>query len=242
VPIDPQPLTITVLYDNIAHDPRLETAWGFSAWIEQGEHQVLFDTGGDGSILMENFSALGFDPGLIHHVFLSHIHGDHTGGLDALLNTGISPTLYIPPSFPRSFKNTYSQQTALVEVSPGYMITEGLFSTGALGVSIAEHALIVRTPKGMVIITGCAHPGIVQIVQQAINLTGDPVYLVMGGFHLGQASRSRISSILESFNQMGVEKVAPSHCTGDLAIEMFREAYGEDFLQSGAGKIIIVQP
>jgi 7,8-dihydropterin-6-yl-methyl-4-(beta-D-ribofuranosyl)aminobenzene 5'-phosphate synthase len=232
------PLTITILYDNIEHDPRLETAWGFSALIEGGGHQVLFDTGGDGSVLMNNFSALEIDTNLIEHVLLSHNHGDHTGGLDALLNTGVQPTIYVLPSFPASFKNSVEQKTTLAEVSPGLSIEEGMLSTGQFGTSIPEQALIVRTSKGMVIITGCAHPGIVKIVQQAIDLTGDPVYLVMGGFHLGQTSRSGISSIVEAFNQMGVEKVAPSHCTGEQAIEMLRESYGDDFIASGVGCVI----
>jgi 7,8-dihydropterin-6-yl-methyl-4-(beta-D-ribofuranosyl)aminobenzene 5'-phosphate synthase len=93
----------------------------------------------------------------------------------------------------------------------------------------------------MVIITGCAHPGIVQMVEQAIRLTGDPVYLVVGGFHLGQTSQSRITGIVESFKEMGVEKVAPSHCTGNQAIEMFREAYGDAFIDAGAGCVILIE-
>jgi 7,8-dihydropterin-6-yl-methyl-4-(beta-D-ribofuranosyl)aminobenzene 5'-phosphate synthase len=239
--LSPLPLTITVVYDNIEADPHLETAWGFSALIEGGGHQVLFDTGGDGSVLMQNISALDIDPDLIDHVVLSHIHGDHTGGLDMLLNTGIDPTIYVLPSFTASFKRSVEQKTPLVEVEPGIPIVEGMLSTGELAGVIPEQALIVRTVKGMVIVTGCAHPGIVQMVQQAIDLTGDPVYLVMGGFHLGQDSRSGISSIIDAFKQMGVERVAPSHCTGDQAIQMFREAYGDDFIESGAGCVISIE-
>jgi len=235
-------LTITLLYNNVAFDPSLETAWGFSALVERNGETLLFDTGGDGSILTRNMTALEIDPERIQSVILSHIHADHTGGLDALLNTGIKPTVYIPPSFPSSFKNPVKQKTNLSEVEPGQSIAEGVITTGEMGTSIREQALIIRTTQGMVIITGCAHPGIVSMVDYAVQLVGDPVYLVIGGFHLGDAGRGRITSILEDFRRMGVQKVAPSHCTGDVAIGMFREEYGDDFVEAGVGSVIIVAP
>jgi 7,8-dihydropterin-6-yl-methyl-4-(beta-D-ribofuranosyl)aminobenzene 5'-phosphate synthase len=235
-------LKITILFNNVGYDPSLETSWGFSALIERNGETLLFDTGGDGAILMRNMETLGVDPRQIQSVVLSHIHGDHVGGLNALLNTGIQPTIFIPPSFPTNYKNSLKQSSSIVEVEPGQSIMEGILTTGEMGTNILEQALIITTTKGMVIITGCAHPGIVQMVDQAINLTGDPVYLVIGGCHLGDASRNRIASILDEFRRVGVQKVAPSHCTGDQAIQMFREAYGSDFIESGVGSVIVVGP
>ena len=234
-------LTITILYNNVGYDPSLETAWGFAALVERNGETLLFDTGGDGAILMRNMNTLGIDPGQIQSVVLSHIHGDHIGGLNALLNTGIQPTIYIPPSFPTNYKNSLKQSTSIIEVEPGQSIMEGILTTGEMGTNILEQALIIRTTKGMVIITGCAHPGVDQLVDRAVTLVGDPVYLVMGGFHLGSASNARITSILEAFRRMDVQKVAPSHCTGDIAIHMFREEYGEDFIESGVGCVIIIE-
>jgi 7,8-dihydropterin-6-yl-methyl-4-(beta-D-ribofuranosyl)aminobenzene 5'-phosphate synthase len=234
--------TITILYNNVGHDPSLETAWGFSALVERNGETLLFDTGGDGAILMRNMSALGIDPGQIQSVVLSHIHGDHTEGLNAILNKGLQPTIYIPPSFPTNYKDSLKQIVPIIEVEPGQTIMEGILTTGEMGTSIPEQALIIRTTKGMVIITGCAHPGIVNLVDRAIQLVGDPVYLVMGGFHLGSASNTQITSILEQFRRLGVQKVAPSHCTGDVAIRMFREEYGDDFIESGVGCVIVIGP
>jgi len=189
-------LTITILYNNVGYDPSLETAWGFAALVERNGETLLFDTGGDGAILMRNMNTLGVDPGQIQSVVLSHIHGDHIGGLNALLNTGIMPTIYIPPSFPTNYKNSLKQSTSIIEVEPGQSIMEGTLTTGEMGTNILEQALIIRTTKGMVIITGCAHPGVDQLVDRAVTLVGDPVYLVMGGFHLGSASNARQASEL----------------------------------------------
>ncbi len=234
----PNPLTITIVYDNIAFDERLKPAWGFSALVECQNHKLLFDTGGDGQTLMDNMQVLAIDPGRIETVVLSHAHGDHTGGLDALLDYGARPVVFLSPSFPASVKRQLSEKTGVVDVLPGQMIAEGIFSTGEMGESIAEQALVVKTDQGLVIITGCAHPGIVTIVEQARRLFDQPVRLVLGGFHLGNHSQADIEVILSELQHLKVQQVAPCHCTGPQAIEMFASEYGEDFLKVGVGGII----
>jgi 7,8-dihydropterin-6-yl-methyl-4-(beta-D-ribofuranosyl)aminobenzene 5'-phosphate synthase len=58
---------------------------------------------------------------------------------------------------------------------------------------------------------------------------------VVGGFHLGAASRGQIERIISEFQRVGVQTVAPCHCTGDKARVLFRQAYGEDFFACGVG-------
>jgi 7,8-dihydropterin-6-yl-methyl-4-(beta-D-ribofuranosyl)aminobenzene 5'-phosphate synthase len=62
--------------------------------------------------------------------------------------------------------------------------------------------------------------------------------LVIGGFHLDVAATSQIESVIEGFRQLGVTRVAPCHCSGDETRKLFSEEYGEDYIDSGAGKII----
>ena len=231
-------LRITVVYDNIAHDSRLKTAWGLAALIESGGHTLLFDTGADAPTLLDNLKTLGIDPSKIQSIALSHPHTDHTGGLSGLLQTGIRPTLYAPPSFPNSFKRSVQATTTLVEVTPGQSIAPGIFTTGEMSVTdFVEHALVIKTDAGLVVLTGCAHPGIVPIITRAKELFGEPVYLVMGGLHLSDKSAAEIRSILSDLRQLGVQRVAPSHCTGDQALAMFAAEYGDNFIRSGAGRI-----
>ena len=82
---------------------------------------------------------------------------------------------------------------------------------------------------------GCAHPGIVNIVEKAKELTKKEVYLVVGGFHHPPIS------VVEEFRDLGVKKVAPSHCTGDSVREAFAKEYKENFIEFGVGKIIKVK-
>lgn len=229
---------ITVVYDNNPYDPRLQTAWGFSCLVETGKATILFDTGGDGTTLLGNMATLGIDPQNIEVVALSHIHGDHTGGLGALLSTGARPSVYVPRSFPARFKADVRSLTALEEATGQAEILASVYTTGEVGSGIVEQALVVETPQGLVVITGCAHPGVVEMVRRAKQIGEANVYLVLGGFHLGGASRRRIERIIADLRALGVQRVAPCHCTGDQAIRAFADAFGADFIQNGVGRVI----
>jgi 7,8-dihydropterin-6-yl-methyl-4-(beta-D-ribofuranosyl)aminobenzene 5'-phosphate synthase len=204
--------------------------------------KMLFDTGGDGKILLDNMHKLGIDPSCINSVVLSHAHNDHTNGLLALVMDDIHPTIYLLPSFSHQYKSQIRGITPVIEVQPFQSLNEGLFTTGEMGAGIKEQSLIIRSDQGLVILTGCAHPGIVEIIKQIKNKFSEPVYLVMGGFHLNNKSKRQINEIINNFRLLGVHKVAPCHCTGDLAIEMFEAEYGKDFIFSGVGKIIKIEP
>ena len=84
-------------------------------------------------------------------------------------------------------------------------------------------------------ITGCAHPGVDKLVYAARKVTGGDVHLVLGGFHLGSASTSKVRRTISALREMGVEKVAPSHCMGEGATAEFAASYGADFIRCGAG-------
>jgi len=232
-------LTITVVYDNNPYKEGLQTAWGFSCVITGPEKTILFDTGGDGSILLGNMEKSAVDPNSIDTVVLSHIHGDHTGGLDSFLRKNHDVTVYLPKSFPKKFKdNVLSLHPKLVEVEQSLKICDNVYSTGQLGRLIKEQSLIVRTDKGLIVITGCAHPGIVKIVNTAKDLLKDDILLVMGGFHLEWATKGKIEKIISAFKQMGVRYVGPSHCTGHKARTLFEKHFGTNYINVGAGKVI----
>jgi len=237
-PEDSSRVIITVVYDNNEYDPRLEPAWGFSCLVKGPEKTILFDTGGNGKILLSNMNRLKIDPQEVEVVVLSHIHGDHVGGLGSFLDQNSSVTVYLPHSFPSSFKDKVKRYGAkTVSVDKPRKICQSVYSTGELGTGIREQSLLINTERGLVIITGCAHPGIVNIVRRAKEILKTNVYLVMGGFHLGGISETQIDGIVEGFKREEVEKVGPCHCSGNLARKLFKKAYGKDFIRIGVGKI-----
>lgn len=232
---DLKTVTFTIVYDNNGYDAGLRTSWGFSCWVETDEATILFDTGGDGPTLMHNLRELGLDPQEIDQVVLSHAHGDHTGGVGTLLGTGVRPTVYAPASFPGAFKTDVGARTDLVEVREATTIAPGIISTGEVGSTIVEQALAVETQEGLVVVTGCAHPGVVQMVRRAKEAADGEVALVMGGFHLGAASPGQIKRIIADLRSLDVKRVAPCHCTGDKARQAFVDAFGEDAVLAGVG-------
>ncbi|MCK4422148.1 MBL fold metallo-hydrolase [candidate division WOR-3 bacterium] len=240
-------LTLTIVYDNNTYDEELETRWGFSCLVEGLEKTILFDVGGEGDILLNNMEKLGIDPKAIDIIVLSHIHHDHIGGLSAFLKENPGACVYLPGSFPQSIKNEVKKVDAkLIEVHNPIRICKNAYSTGELGAFIKEQSLIIKTDKGLIIITGCAHPGIVNVIKKAKGMLKKEVYpkgvyLVLGGFHLCWMNAWQVKGIINGVKKEKVEKVAPSHCSGDLARKLFKKAYGKNFILSGAGKKIRIK-
>jgi 7,8-dihydropterin-6-yl-methyl-4-(beta-D-ribofuranosyl)aminobenzene 5'-phosphate synthase len=233
-------ITLTVAYGNNRYDPQLRTDWGFSSLIQRGDVVILFDTGGSGDILLSNMSQLGLDAMEIDHIVLSHGHGDHTGGLGALLAMGIQPVVWVPRSFPATFKERVRSTTEIREVSGPVTVADGIHSTGELGSAIMEQSLVLESDRGLVLITGCAHPGIVETAARVKELHAGELYLVLGGFHLGGKSQGELQQIASQLKDLGVKKVAPCHCTGAEATRLLAEEWGADFVSCGAGRAIAV--
>ena len=237
------PLKITVIFNNLAYNTLLRTSWGFACLVETAGRAILFDAGGDGEVLLSNMNHLGVDPGTIDMVVLSHIHADHTGGLEDFLHSSSHPLTYVPESFPASFYSVIRSYGVDVKmVGAPIQLCDQVFSSGEMGDGIREQALILDTAKGLIVITGCAHPGVVKVVTRAKQHLNRDVYLAMGGFHLKGMSASEIQGIIIMLQEMGVKKIAPSHCTGEVAMALFRQIWGDDFLAGGLGAIIEAPP
>jgi len=186
------PVDMSIVYDNNPYDDHLRTAWGFSCLVRVGDKSILFDTGGDGSLLLDNMSKLQIDPGEVDVVLISHIHSDHVGGLAAFLAQNSDVTVYLPVSFPGHLKDQVRSSGArLEEVREPRELLDGVYTTGELDGGVKEQSLVVRTDRGLVVATGCAHPGVVEIVRKAKEIADGRVHLVVGGFHAEQCVHRR---------------------------------------------------
>ena len=239
---DNNKMKITILYDNYIFKQGTTADWGFACLIEDSQKTILFDTGAKADILLKNIKILNVDISKINMIVISHNHWDHTGGLEAILEKNPKVKVYMPFSTPSEDKEKISKYDASVftEKEPKEII-DGVFLTGEMGGEIREQSLILDTPKGMVIITGCSHPGIINIVKRAKEILDKKIYLVIGGFHLHRHSEEEVNKIIEEFKSLSVEQCGCSHCTGENAIDQFSKTYAENFIKIGTGKVIQIK-
>jgi 7,8-dihydropterin-6-yl-methyl-4-(beta-D-ribofuranosyl)aminobenzene 5'-phosphate synthase len=237
-----QILQMTIVYDNYTFDERLKPDWGFSCFIKGQEQSILFDTGTNGQILLSNMQELGIPPEEIDYIVLSHDHKDHTGGLETLLGKNPNVEVWLPAFFSSSFKDMVRKKGAkIIDVESFQQICRGAYTTGVIQGWIREQSLILDTDKGLVLMTGCAHPRIVNIITKAKRFLNKDIYLALGGFHMAGFDKAEIKSIIDKFRELSVKRVAPCHCSGDETREFFAQEYKDDFLKIGAGAKVQIQ-
>jgi 7,8-dihydropterin-6-yl-methyl-4-(beta-D-ribofuranosyl)aminobenzene 5'-phosphate synthase len=212
-------ITITILYDNTIWKEGLQAGWGFSCLVDVYQKKILFDTGGNGAILLHNMRKLDIDPRDIDEIFLSHHHWDHAGGLQDILSIN-STRVYIPASFPKP-----GGAEEIVKVKEPGMLHENIYSTGEL--MGFEQSLAVRMKKGLVVIVGCSHPGVSRILKACASF-GEPFALV-GGLH-GFTDFDLVK---------GLDLICPTHCTQYKA--MIRSLYPEKYVEGGVGRILEIE-
>lgn len=237
-------MKVQVLFDKQALKSDLRTGWGLSFLVD---NRILFDTGEKGEWLFENLELLGIDIQKVEEVVISHDHWDHWGGLWDILKIRPNIKVYICPRFGKEFKEKSLELKAqLIEVSKFTGITQDIYLTGEIpgsyrGKYIAEQALVIKTGKGLTIITGCAHPGILKIIEKTKNAFPDvKIYSVFGGFHLMESDKRAVEIVAESLKKMGIAKVGPTHCAGNVAEDIFKKYYEGNFMPIMAGQNIEV--
>ena len=211
-------MKITIVYDNEVKQSGLIADWGFSCLIEaQDTPKILFDSGASGSILLHNMNKLGIDPSAIGIVVISHSHWDHVGGLQDIMEANKDAELYLPQSFVGGIS-----ARKITKIKAPFEICHNIFSTGEIeGI---EQSLVINTGKGLLVVVGCSHPGVGNILDAASKF--GEVYGIVGGLH-GFYDLDRLNPL---------SLICPCHCT-QYKPEI-KHLFQDRCLECGAGVII----
>lgn len=258
-------LKLTLLCENEASAMPWKAEWGFSAWIQYGDQQILFDTGFS-DVWRFNADHAGIELDRVDWLALSHIHRDHTRGLLHHSFTGrknliLHPRILEPaPDIPedaaaaadyRAIQETLRRDFTLHERKSPFEFAPGAWFLGEIprvtsfekGVYLDDPmpddtALAFVTGKGVTVVSGCSHAGICNICQAAKTVTGLPLDTVVGGFHLLHAEDPPIDETIAWFRAEAPEVLLPMHCVEFDILARFHTELGTE--KHGAGSVIEV--
>lgn len=222
-------MKIRLIAEGSTKKDRKTLRWGLAFLIDD----VLFDAFGREDIFWENAHRRRIDLSHVHNVVISHDDWDHTAALGSLLRTQPKTKVFLCKNTPKKLRaEVRANSGTIIAVSKSRRVKGNIFSLGQMRADtgrgiLYEQALVIKSSKGFSVITGCAHPGIVHIVKQAVKIFGKKIRTVCGGFHMKDNTLQENRKIVEAFRALGVKKVIPLHCTGQSAARLFRRLYGK---------------
>jgi len=180
----------------------------------------------------------GYDPAIVDLIFSSG--GRSESGEPRMckaVRTLEYPTAQVcvaepPDSIRQSQPDKYGE--FVIRASGPTKLAEHIYSTGPIGETDPAQGLVIETANGIVVICGCASPGIGRIVRAAKKYLNREVLLVAGGFHM-EYDDYEMAQEVTVLKGLGVTYVAPVHCTGPRGRAALKEAYGDHFIEIGVG-------
>ncbi len=241
-------VTITALIDNTLTKPGLGSIWGLSLHLNihyaGRDDIILFDLGGSPHVFRHNVKALGLDLAETRAVVISHFHTDHYGALGTAMEHISSKdcVTYLPIGHEDVEDMISSADGRFVIADISEVVGSGISTTSVLGSkSLKEHGLVINTAeKGIVLLTGCAHPGVDRLARKAQKIFPESAFhAIIGGFHL--STREEGTEMAEKLAKMDVQFIAPCHCTGKSAKEALQEVFKESYWKIGTGSVLEIR-
>ncbi|MCF8299397.1 MAG: MBL fold metallo-hydrolase [Saprospiraceae bacterium] len=254
-------MQLSVLTENTANG-RFVAEHGLSYLIQQDETTLLFDSGYS-DVFLKNAKALNIDLSEVEIVVLSHGHWDHGNGLKHLKNKKLICHPYAFIKRYRKLDNTFvgldcdffnlQKKFKIVNTTKPYKISESIFFLGEIPrinsfesktTSFVDahgtddfipddSALAVISNDELIVVSGCDHSGICNIVEYAKKISGiNKIRAVMGGFHLSE-NNSQTQKTIDYFKTQNIESIMPSHCTGLPVLARFHNEFETMQLKSG---------
>jgi len=251
-------MNITVLSENITgfnNRHSCQAEWGLSLLIKFNKTTILFDTGSS-DLFIKNANNLKINLDDIDFVVLSHNHWDHTGGL-RFLKLNKKRKLIIHPdihskvdketkmSINKNFDVIFSTNSLefsknvyyLGEIPRKNNFEKGTYKDDCIK---DDSAIVIKTNKGAVVISGCSHSGICNICDYAKHITKRKIFAVIGGFHMFNNNTNVTSKTIQYFKKEKICKIFPMHCVDISIQEKLKQTFKSGVLKYSSGDSFVV--
>ena len=241
-------MKITILCENTSSDIGILAEWGFSAFIQIKNVNILFDTGYS-DVYKHNAKQLSINLNDTDFIVLSHHHNDHSRGLQ-FHDFKTPKKLVIHPQIleklPTSESEKIENDFEIIFSEKPLEFSKNIFYLGEIprrndfekGIykddkMLDDSALAVKTDKGVIVISGCSHAGICNICEYAKEVTGQKLYAVLGGFHLFEDDQKAVNGAVEYFKKEKPEFLYPMHCVNFPTLSKFHSVFGIKKVSTG---------
>lgn len=145
----------------------------------------------------------------------------------------IAPNLYVTGTIPRRNDFEVGDPNLVQRCADGSFVPDPFND---------DMAVAMDTPRGLVVVLGCAHAGIVNTLDYFCQkFNREQIYAVVGGTHLGPVSAAQFHATLVALKKFDIQKLGVSHCTGQARAAMLRNEYGTKFFFGSVGAVLEIE-
>jgi 7,8-dihydropterin-6-yl-methyl-4-(beta-D-ribofuranosyl)aminobenzene 5'-phosphate synthase len=229
-------MRITVISDNKTLRRNLVGKHSLAILIEWDFTSIIFDMGIDEEVLEHNSRYLNVSVDIVDYAVVSHEHTPHYGGYRYIAREAPLTEVYIPyGSYESLGRMLLSSGLRPREVVKWTKLGNGIYVAGPYYGPPYEQLLVIEHEKGLVVLSGCLHPGL-QVLRDITSRLQKRLYAIIGGFHLKNAPRDTLEKARDLLSELKPQLVVPLHCSGEVLIKELKEK-GLNVIDGGAGLV-----
>jgi len=224
-------MVFKVIIDDEKLEPGYKPGWGISVYFP--DLTLLFDTGEDNLPLEQNLSIAGIEKEDIKYIFITRDNWEHTGGLEAVM--GVNKVVYVPSRASSDLiEMIHSVGAECRETERIKEILPSVYAVRSPVEEVPEQALLIQGGLGVSIMIGSSKSGALNIMKATQALL-QPIDLLFGKLNALSLNEGELLTLAREIDRYKPRRVAPAHCSGRIALKIFKGYFKDRFIDVGIG-------